>query len=651
MLIFAPRFHPLRLLGLIALMTSGAAAQTRELLPIGLFFDQQSIQSAVISPDGTKVAMIAPNQGRYSIAVMDLKTGAVTVPVHFKDENIRSVFWKGNDRLLFTSAIAGHEVPLLASIDVNGRGLRRILEPRRGEDDFSIFFGNLVDRFPASDEHILITGYTAEHDARRINPSMPRNPTPTVYRVNVKTARRMPVVGLDRGVSAGWFDRDGNQRLTTEQEGLNRHFRVRERNDQPWRTIKTFDLADEDWQVAGMLSDGNTAYIIDQTEADRGVLKALNIRAGEFTATLFDPPAGEIQRVILSPKRDRLLGVVHEDVVVGIHWFDPQWAGIFQALQAQFPRHVVGITSMSDDEKRFVVRTFSDRDPGHYYLGEMSAAGLSLKSITAVRPGINPDQMAPMMPIQYTARDGLVIHGYLTKPLGLQNKPAPLLILPHGGPFGPRDSWAYNAEVQFLANRGYAVLQPNFRGSGGYGKSFMRAGYQQWGGKMQDDLTDAVKWAIDQGHADPDRVGIMGASYGGYAALAGLVYTPELYRVGINYVGVSDLRLITRYDMQREVGKAWLVKAVGSDPAMLKDRSPVEHVQNIRVPSFHAYGRNDPRVRFENWEVLERELKRHNKPYEILIETKEGHGFEKEESATGFYGAVEKFLAKHMPAN
>jgi dipeptidyl aminopeptidase/acylaminoacyl peptidase len=648
---FTCLFRVPRIFGLIPLLAMGGAAQARELLPIGLFFDQQSIQSVIISPDGTKVAMIAPNQGRYSIAVKDLKTGAITVPVHFKDENIRGVFWKGKDRLLFTSAIAGHEVPLLASIDINGRGLRRILEPRRGEDDFSIFFGNLVDRFPVNDDQILITGYTEEHDARRINPSAPRNPTPSVYRVNVKTGRRLPVVGLDRGVAAGWFDRDGNQRLTTEQEGMKRHVRVRERNDQPWRTIKTFDLADERWSVVGLLANGETAYIIDQSEADRGVLKALNIRTGEFTATLFAPPAGEIQRVILSPKRDRLLGLVYEDIVVRTHWFDPQWAGIFQALQAQFPQHLVGITSMSDDEKRFVIRTISDRDPGHFYLGEMGSSGLSLQSITPVRPAIKPEQMAPMTPIKYTARDGLEIHGYLTKPLGMRDKKAPLLIMPHGGPFGPRDSWAYNAEVQFLANRGYAILQPNFRGSGGYGYSFMTAGYQEWGGKMQDDLTDAVKWAIAQGHTDPDRVGIMGASYGGYATLAGLVYSPELYRVGINYVGVSDLRLITRYDTQSEVGKAWLVRAVGNDPAKLKDRSPVEHVQNIRVPSFHAYGRNDPRVRYENWEVLERALKTHGKVYESLIETKEGHGFEKEESATGFYGAVEKFLAKHMPAN
>lgn len=625
--------------------------RARELLPMSIFFDQQSIESVVISPDGTKVAMIAPNQGRYSIAVKDLATGNVTVPVHFKDENIRSVFWKGRDRLLFTSAISGHEVPLLASVDLQGRSLRRLLEPRRTQDDFSIFFGNLVDRFPESDEHILISGYTEEHDARRINPSAPRNPTPSIYRVNVKTGRRAPVVGLDRGVSAGWFDRNAVQRLTTELEGATTLFRIRQRNDQPWRTIQSFPAADERWEIAGLLASGDTAYIIDQTTADRGVLRALDVRTGEFTADVFSPPAGMIRRAVMSPKRDRLLGVVYEDVLLRTHWIDPQWAAIMNSIQGQFPRHLLLVTSMADDEKRFVIRAFSDRDPGQYFLVEMSSAGLRLQAITAVRPAIKPEQMSHTLPISYTARDGLKIEGYLTKPLGREKDAVPLLVLPHGGPFGIRDTWGFNPEVQFLASRGYAVLQPNFRGSGGYGYAFERAGFSEWGAKMQDDLTDAVKWAIAEGHTATDKVGIIGASYGGYAALAGATFTPDLYRVAINYVGVSDLRLITRYDLiGGSVAGAWLQRAVGTDPAVLAARSPVEHVAKIQIPTMHAYGRNDPRVKFEHWEVLERELKKHGKVYSALIENEEGHGFEKEETAFGYYGAVERFLAKYFPA-
>lgn len=654
MLSASPFRSPCRVLNLLVLflsLTGFSALVASELLPIELFLDDQSVQSAVISPDGTKVAMIAPNKGRYSIAVMDTKTGQVTVPVHFKDENIRSVFWKGNDRLLFRSAIEGNEIPLLASVDLNGKNVRRILEPRRRKDDFSMFFGSLADRFPSNEDFILITAFTAEHDARRVNPAMSVGITPSVYRANVETGRRSLVVGLDENVDAGFFDRDGNQRLTVERQGMSLLYRAREKNDEPWRTIRTFPLADGKWDIMGMLADGETAYVLDKSESDRGVLRALDIRSASLR-TLFDPPAGEISYIILSPKRDRLLGIVYEDVVERSHWVDPQWAGVMKALQAQFPEHVVELTSMSDDEKRVVFRTYSDRDPGQFFLGDLGSAGLSLRSVTPVRPSIKPEQMARMIPIKYAARDGLEIQGYLTKPVGAEERRVPLLIMPHGGPFGPRDSWGFNAEVQFLANRGYAVLQPNFRGSGGYGTDFLQAGYREWGGKMQDDLTDAVKWAIEQGHADPERIGIMGGSYGGYAALAGVTMTPELYRVGINYVGVSDLRLITRHDLSGGAAdSAWIDRAIGRDTAKLSDRSPVNHVANIRVPTFHAYGRNDPRVDFKHWEVLESALKRHGKIYEALIETKEGHGFEKAENSIKFHRAVEKFLARHMPSD
>jgi len=622
------------------------------LLPLSLFFDNQSISQASISPDGTKVAMIAPNNGRYSIAVLDTKTGNLTVPVHFSDENITSLFWKGNDRLLFQSAIEGHEIPLLASVDLQGKSYKRILEPRRTRDDQSIFFGNLVDRFVASDDHILITGFTDESDARRINPSMPRNPTPTVYKVNVKTGRRAQIVGLDEGYSAGWFDRDGNQRLTTRTEGLKQEFLIRERNDQAWQVIKTFDVTDVRWDVQALLGDGHTAYLLDYTTEDRGVLRSLDLNSGQLSAPVFAPPEGEITSMVLSRKRERLLGVNYAGAQAHTHWIDARWKAISQAVESQYPNQRVAITSIAEDEKRFVYVVYSDRNPGQIFLADLNGGGLRVQMITASRPAVKPEQMNPMQPVKFTARDGLEIHGYLTKPLAAAGRKAPLLIMPHGGPFGIRDSWGYQRDVQFFANRGYAVLQVNYRGSGGYGRTFERAGYQEWGGKMQDDLTDAVKWAVAQGDADADQVGIMGASYGGYAALAGVTSTPELYKVGINYVGVSDLHLITRYDLRTSAaGNAAYEKQVGRDPALLSARSPVEHVKNIRVPTLHAYGRNDPRVDFAHWEVLEKALKKHGKTYETLIEEKEGHGFQKEEAAFKYYGTVEAFLAKYMPAH
>jgi dipeptidyl aminopeptidase/acylaminoacyl peptidase len=406
------------------------------------------------------------------------------------------------------------------------------------------------------------------------------------------------------------------------------------------------------WAPRSLLADNRTVYLIDSTNDAKGNLRTLDLETGALGEIVFTPPAGEILSLILSPGRRRLLGVVYEDDKIHTHWIDERWKMIGRTLDAQFPGQSIHVASISRDEKRFVLLTSSDRDPGTYYLIDTRGEGLRAQPLSGVRPAIKPEAMSPMEPIQFSARDGLTIHGYLTKPGGVVNAHTPLLVMPHGGPIGLRDSWGFDNEVQFLANRGYAVLQVNFRGSRGYGPAFLQAGFKEWGGKMQDDLTDAVKWVIAQGWADADRVGIIGASYGGYAALAGVTQTPELYKVGINYVGVSDLRLITRWDLgeQSAGARMFFESTVGRDPEWLKAHSPVEHVANIRVPTLHAYGKNDPRVEFSHWEALEKALKKSGKEYEALIEEAEGHGFEKEEAAFRFYSAVEKFLAKHMPA-
>lgn len=634
----------------LALLSSPVTA--RELIPIETFFGTDAIQSMALSPDGNKIAMIAPNGGRYSIALLDTTTGKASVVVAYEKENISSITWKGNERILFRVFSQGHEIPLIASTDLAAKSIKRLVEPRVRRDESSIFSGSLVDTAPWDPDHILIYGLTAESDDRRFNDGGQRfYPTPAIYRVNVHTGRRSQIVGLDRDVDAGEFDRTLQQRLTSEVKGADLVFQYRARNDEPWRKMRQFDIRAVKWDILGLRADGKEAYVLDTSENDFGTLRTFDLETGKLDRAVFESAETHVTGLVFSPKRERLLGVRHEGVKRATHWLDPRWKAIGASLERNFPDHNVHIFSMSEDEKRFLFLITSDRDPGRYFLGDLRGDGMRVQPINAVRPGVKPELMSPMEPIQYTARDGMLIHGYFTKPGGKADRDTPLLIMPHGGPFGIRDSWGFNAEVQFLADRGYAVLQVNYRGSGGYGSSFEHAGYGEWGGKMQNDLTDAVQWAISQGWCDPQRVGIIGASYGGYAALAGVTMTPELYRVGINYVGVSDLRLITRWDLGKSAAsKAVFELRIGRDPEVLAARSPVTHVANIRVPTLHAYGLNDPRVEISNWEVLEAALKKNGKTYESYVETEEGHGFGKAENSLRFYRAVESFLARYMPS-
>jgi dipeptidyl aminopeptidase/acylaminoacyl peptidase len=259
--------------------------------------------------------------------------------------------------------------------------------------------------------------------------------------------------------------------------------------------------------------------------------------------------------------------------------------------------------------------------------------------------------MAEMKPIQYRSRDGLTIHGYLTVPVGVKAEDLPVVVNPHGGPWA-RDNWGYIGEVQFLANRGYAVLQMNFRGSTGYGKSFWQSSFKEWGQAMQDDITDGVKWLIDEGIADPDRIGIYGASYGGYAVLAGMTLTPELYAAGVDYVGVSNLfTFMNTIPPYWEPMKQMLYEMVGDpekDSLMMASVSPVMQVDKIQAPLFIAQGARDPRVNKDESDQMVEALKKRGIEVEYMVKENEGHGFYEQANQYDFYNAMIKFLDMHL---
>ncbi len=307
------------------------------------------------------------------------------------------------------------------------------------------------------------------------------------------------------------------------------------------------------------------------------------------------------------------------------------------------------ITSENKNEDKLLIRTYSDKSMGAYYMYDVPTKKLT--KIVDVSPWLDENVMASTKPITYKSRDGLTIHGYLTLPVGIEAKNLPVVVHPHGGPWA-RDRWGFNPELQFLANRGYAVLQMNFRGSTGYGRKFWEISFKQWGKTMQDDISDGVKWLIEQGIANPEKIGIYGGSYGGYATLAGLTFSPELYACGVDYVGVSNL-----FTFMKTIPPYWkpyldmLHEMVGNpktDSLLLYDASPVFHVDNIKAPLFIAQGANDPRVNKDESDQMVKALKAKGIDVPYMVKDDEGHGFRNEENRFDFYGEMERFFAKYL---
>jgi dipeptidyl aminopeptidase/acylaminoacyl peptidase len=340
--------------------------------------------------------------------------------------------------------------------------------------------------------------------------------------------------------------------------------------------------------------------------------------------------------------------VITADGIQDLHYIDaddPE-ARLNRELSKQFPSRLVYLSSFSADGKRAIIREESDRNPGDYFLLDLDTQ--SAHHLLSSSARIDPLQMRERQPIALKARDGLVLHGFLTLPAGRQ--PHPMVLLVHGGPFGIADDWAYDPEAQMFASRGYAVLQVNYRGSGGYGASFISRGYKQWGLAMEDDLVDATHWAVEQGYADPKRLCIYGASYGGYAALEGVVRDPDLYRCAIGYAGVYDMRVqLDRSDVQStNAGTSFMQQTMGSDRADLLAHSPLAGVSLIKAHLLLIHGGADKRVPFTNFQEFTQALDRQHKTYETLVEPNEGHGFFVDEHRAEAYRKMVDFLDRSI---
>jgi dipeptidyl aminopeptidase/acylaminoacyl peptidase len=653
--------HPrLRFLPLLSLAATVALANPPPELPLETFFADPQASQVQISPDGRYLALLAPANDRMQVVVVDRKAGKRQRITDMKDESVVSLGWTNNSRLIFRQQVKGQESFGTYAVNADGTNLRVLQQAtvREGDrvanmDDRRGF--TLVDDLPADPDNILV-------DVARGNSGLG-----DLYLLNVNNERRR-IVMQNIGKARHWIaDRNGVVRIAFEQDENDTHASIKYRKDEKseWRELVRVPRDGRGWQPVAFDGDNRTLIIVSDVDRTTRGLFTFDPEKMAITGTLVDDPVYDVagQResllvsvyspaLVYSQKKKRVVGVRYDAEKPKTVWFDPDFKALQASLDAALPDTLNTITSFTADESVFIVTAASDRDPGSFYLYDAKANSLSL--LARRFPEIDPAQMAEMRPFQFKARDGMQLYGYITLPAGREAKKLPMIVNPHGGPYGPRDSWRFTPEIQFLANRGYAVLQVNFRGSGGYGRDYEAAGYRQWGLKMQDDLTDGVKWAIEQGYADPSRVAIYGASYGGYATLAGLVYTPELYVCGVNYVGAVDterLGLMRAFNsmpkpMQDYVARRWLHPL--KDAEQIRATSPVNFVENIRVPLLMAYGEYDPRVTIDHGQVLERELKKHGKQYKNIVIGNEGHGFGKLENRIAFYREMDKFFAEHL---
>jgi len=608
--------------------TTGDAMAT--LIAMKDFFRNPERTGFALSPNGEYLAFMQPWEKRLNVFVQ--KTGSDAAPVRVTgatERDIAGFEWKGNNRIIFVQDKGGDENYRINAVNTDGSNAKDLTP-------FDKVRAQILDNLEDNDAEILV-------ELNKRNPQVF-----DVYRLNVNSGD-MHVVAENPGNVTGWqTDWDGRIRLATTTDGVNSTLLYRKTEADKFAPVLTTSFK-ETASPLFFTFDNQYVYMASNLGRDKTAIVKYDIENKKELEKIYEHPEVDVANLLSSRKRKIITGVSYSTEKSHYQFFDKQREALQSDIEKRLPGYEVAVAGMSKDEDKCLVRSYSDRSLGAYYFYDLKTK--VFKKLADVSPWIKEGEMAEMKPIQYQSRDGLTIHGYLTLPKGVAPKGLPVVVNPHGGPWY-RDSWGYNPEVQFLANRGYAVLQMNFRGSTGYGRKFWEASFKQWGKTMQNDISDGVQWLIKQGVADPKRVGIYGGSYGGYATLAGLAFTPELYACGVDYVGVANL-----FTFMKAIPPYWkpflemLYEMVGNpekDDALLRAASPVFHVDKIKAPLLVAQGANDPRVNKNESDQMVAGLKARGIDVPYMVKDNEGHGFHNEENRFDFYHAMEEFLGKHL---
>ncbi|MFH1680094.1 MAG: S9 family peptidase [Candidatus Eisenbacteria bacterium] len=615
----------------LVLPAAAPRAAMPDLIPREVLFGNPEKAGPQISPDGKSMAYIAPVNGVLNVWVGSIEKGDYQPVTKDTDRGIHAYFFaKDNKHLLYVQDKGGDENWRLYAVNLES-GEVRDLTPFEGVQ------ARVVDVDKHFPNEILVG----------LNKDDPR--LHDVYRLELGSGKMEPAAKNPGNVIDWIADAEFGVRgavAANEEGGFD--LLVRETPEAEWEKIVTWTMEDNmSSEPVGFTKDGKSMYLLDSRDANAARLTRLNLSTKQ-SEVIAEDPVYDLSGVMVHPDTYELQAYAVERARTEWTVLDPSIKEDWAILEKLHPG-THGRPRRNNDDDIWVVGFTADDGPVKYYTLDRKTK--ETKFLFDHRPELNKHTLAKMEPISFRSRDGLTIHGYATFPVGVERKNLPTVLNVHGGPWA-RDGWGYNPEAQWLANRGYLSLQVNFRGSTGYGKEFLTAGDREWGGKMHDDLVDAVEWAVSKGWADPKKVAIYGGSYGGYASLVGATFTPDLFACAVDLVGPSNL--ITFIETTPPYWAAFLDmihRRLGHperDAEFLKARSPIHKVDQIKIPMLIAQGANDPRVNQAESEQIVEAMKAKGIDHEYLLFPDEGHGFAKPENRIKFYAATEKFLAKHL---